>query len=67
MIESDALVYARMHAALSGVDAGLVFVSGAMLDQDSADLVPEEMRGRLLLDSDLRRLARMLTKQKPRA
>jgi hypothetical protein len=56
-----------MRAALSGVDAGLVFVSRAMLDQDSADLLPEEMRGRPLLDSDLRRLARMLTKQKPRA
>ena len=67
MIESNTLVYARMRVALSGVDPGVVFASGAMLDQDSADLLPEEMRGRPLLDSDLRRLARMLTKQKPRA
>ncbi len=50
---------------MSGADAGLVFVSGALLDQDSTGLVPEAMHGRLLLDGDLRRLARTLAKKPP--
>jgi hypothetical protein len=67
VIESGDLIHARVKAALAGLDDGLNFASGHMLDQASARQVPEAMIGRLLDDGDLRRLQRMLTKKKPPA
>lgn len=64
MIESNVLVYARMRAALSGVDAGLVCVWG-QARRASNRLVPKPVCGPLLPDGALRRLARMLAKKTP--
>jgi hypothetical protein len=63
VIESNALINARMRVALSGADKGLLFLSGDMLDDDSTGLVPVEMHGRLLDQSDLRKLESMLLKK----
>lgn len=65
VIESNALIYARMRVALSGVDKGLAFVSGDVLDQDSMRQLPIALLGRLLNPSDLRTLERALVKKKP--
>jgi hypothetical protein len=67
VMESGDLIHARMRAALAGLDHGLDFASGHMLDAESARQVPSEMRGRLLDDGDLRRMQRMLLKKKPPA
>jgi hypothetical protein len=53
-----------MRVALSGGDKGLLFVSGNALDDDSASLVPVELLGRLLDPTDLRKLERMLLKNR---
>lgn len=64
MIESNALVNARMRAALSGVDEGLLFVSGHVLDSDNTAQVPSNLMGRLLGRADLRKLERILLDKK---
>jgi hypothetical protein len=64
MIESNALVNARMRAALSGADEGLLFVSGHVLDSDNTAQVPSDLIGRLLDRSDLLKLERMLLDKK---
>ena len=45
-----------MRIALSDAGEGLLFVSGHVLDDDSADRVPVELLGRLLTHDDLRKL-----------
>jgi hypothetical protein len=67
VVESTALISARLKAALAGADKGLDFASGHQLDQASARQIPEAMIGRFLDDGDLRRLQRMLLKKKPPA
>ncbi len=60
VIESSALVSARMAAAVYGLNDRLEFASGHELDQESALKVPTDMLGRLLDDGELRKLSRML-------
>jgi hypothetical protein len=67
VVESTALISARLKAALAGADKGLDFASGHQLDQASARQIPEAMIGRFLDDGDLRRLERMVLKKKPPA
>lgn len=67
VVESNALINARMRVALSGADEGLTFVSGDVLDDDSMRQVPVDLLGRLLDPSDLQKLERMLIKKKPPA
>ncbi len=59
VIESKALVAARMQAAVFGLDGGFAFVSGHKLDATSAEHIPANMVDRLLDGEDLRRLHRM--------
>jgi hypothetical protein len=47
MIESNAIISARMRVALSGADEGLPFVSGSALDDDGTGQVPVELLGHL--------------------
>jgi hypothetical protein len=65
VIEAEALIAARMKAALAGLDRELEFVSGLELDETSARQIPKEMIGRLLDDRDLRRLQRSISPKKP--
>jgi hypothetical protein len=67
VIESHGLLHARLRAALAGADRDIEFVSELKLDPESASPVPANMIGRLLDDGDLRKLRRMLIKQKPPA
>jgi hypothetical protein len=60
VIESSALVSARMAAAVYGLNDRLEFASGHKLDQESALKVPTDMLGRLLDDGELRKLSRIL-------
>ena len=65
IIEAEALVAARMKAALAGLDRELEFDSGLELDETSSRQIPKEMIGRLLDDRDLRRLQRSISPKKP--
>jgi hypothetical protein len=67
VIESAGLLHARLKAALAGADRDLEFVSGHQLDAESARQVPANMVGRLLDDGDLRKLHRMVIREKPPA
>jgi hypothetical protein len=67
VIESNALIHARLKAAVYGLDKGLDFAGAHELDQASAKQIPASMIGRLLDDGDLRKLQRMLIKKKPPA
>jgi hypothetical protein len=67
VIESNALIHARMQTTLAGLDDRLEFASSHKLDQASAQQIPEAMIGRLLDDADLRKLERMVLKKKPPA
>jgi len=53
-----------MKAAVSRLDEGLDFTGGQELDEASATQIPKEMIGRLLDDSDLRRLHRAVMPRK---
>ena len=65
IVEAEALVAARMKAALAGLDRELEFDSGLELDETSSRQIPKEMIGRLLDDRDLRRLQRSISPKKP--
>jgi hypothetical protein len=65
IIEAEALIAARMKAALAGLDRELEFDSGLELDETSSRHIPKEMIGRLLDDRDLRRLERSISPKKP--
>jgi hypothetical protein len=67
VVESSALVSARMTAAVYGLNDRLEFASGHQLDQESAGQIPANMIGRLLNGDDLRNLDRMVLKKKPPA
>jgi hypothetical protein len=67
VIESHALLHARLKAALPGADRELEFASGHQLDPLSAEQIPASMMGRLLNDGDLRKLHRILIKKRPPA
>jgi hypothetical protein len=67
VIESRALLHARLKASLAGADRGLEFVSGHQLDPISAAQIPANTIGRFLDHGDLRKLQRMLLKKKPAA
>jgi hypothetical protein len=67
VVEAMALIQARMKAAVTGLDQGLEFAVGHELDEESARQIPADMIGRLLDDSDLRRLQRIVTRKKPAA
>ena len=58
VIESSALVSARMAATVFGLDDGLEFVSGCEIETTSAERIPASMIDRLLSEDDLRRLRR---------
>ena len=64
VLESSALIQARMKAAVLGRDPGLE-CEGHQLDEASATQIPKEMIARLLDDGDLRRLQRMIITKKP--
>ena len=65
IVEAQALVAARMKAALAGLDRELEFDSGLELDETSSRQIQKEMIGRLLDDRDLRRLQRSISPKKP--
>jgi hypothetical protein len=65
VIQAEALIAARMKAALAGLDRELEFDSGLELDETSSRQMPKEMMGRLLDDRDLRRLQRSISPKKP--
>ena len=65
IVEAQALVAARMKAALAGLDRELEFDSGLELDETSSRQMPKEMIGWLLDDRDLRRLQRSISPKKP--
>jgi hypothetical protein len=65
IVEAEALVAARMKAALAGLDRDLEFDSGLELDETSSRQIPNEMIGRLLDDRDRRRLQRSISPKKP--
>ena len=67
MIETSALISARMTADVYGLNDRLVFASGFELDAESARQVPESMIGRLLDEGDLHRLQHVLMPKKPPA
>jgi hypothetical protein len=66
VVQAEALVAARMKAAVAGLDAGLDFATGNQLDEASSQQIRAEMIGRLLDDRDLLRLQRAVTPKKPR-
>jgi len=63
VLESSALIQARMKAAVLGLDPGLE-CDGHQLDEVGATQIPKEMIGRLLDDGDLRRLQRAVMPRK---
>jgi hypothetical protein len=65
VIEATALVSARMLAAVFGLDEGLNFAGGRVIDDASANQIPESMIDRLLDHRDLRRLQRLLLTENP--
>ena len=67
VLEANALTYARMKAAVFGLDQGLDFVGGHELDEGSTRQMPEDMIGRLLDAGDLRRLRQAIAPNKPAA
>jgi hypothetical protein len=64
VIESGDLLHARPKASLAGADRELEFASGQQLDPLSAEQIPANMIGRLLDDGDLRKMHRMVIKNK---
>ena len=60
VIESSALISARMAADVYGLNDRLEFASGHKLDQESALKVPTDMLDHLLDDGELRKLSRIL-------
>jgi hypothetical protein len=64
VIEFRALLHARLKASLAGADRELEFASGQQLDPLSAEQIPANMIGRLLDDGDLRKMHRMVIKNK---
>ena len=65
VVEAQALIPARMKAAVAGLDQGFDFADGHQLDGMSALLISEGMIGRLLGERDLLRL--LATTKKPPA
>jgi hypothetical protein len=65
VMEAEALIAARMKAALAGLDRELEFDNGLELDEASSQQIPADMIGRLLDDRDLRRLQRSIVPKKP--
>lgn len=65
VIESSALIVARMQATVFGFDDGLEFVSGYKIDAASLEQIPASMIDRLLDQDDLRRLDRMRLRKWP--
>ena len=63
VLESSALIQARMKAAVLGLNSGLE-CDGHQLDEASTTQIPKEMIGRLLDDGDLRRLQRAIMPRK---
>ena len=63
VVEAPFLLQGRMKAAVAGLDQGFDYADGHQLDGISALLIPENMIGRLLGESDLRRL--LATTKKP--
>src|SRR5689334_16026275 len=56
VVESTALVIARMQATVFGLDEGLDFISGYEVGAASGEQIPASMIDRLLDERDLRRL-----------
>jgi hypothetical protein len=52
---------------MAGADRELEFASGHQLDPLSAELIPANMIGKFVDDSDLQKLHRMLIKKRPPA
>jgi hypothetical protein len=65
VLEATALIIARMHASVFGLDEGLYFANGHQLDTQSGRQIPSGMVGRLLGDGDLRRLQRAIAPVAP--
>jgi putative SOS response-associated peptidase YedK len=64
VVESTALVIARMQATVFGLDEGLDFISGYEVGAASSEQIPASMIDRLLDERDLRRLHRILLSKK---
>ena len=62
-MEAPFLLQARKKAAVAGLDQGFDYADGHQLDEISALLIPEDMIGRLLGESDLMRLLATTTKK----
>ncbi len=60
VVESSALVSARMAAVVFRLNDRLEVASGYQLDEESAEQIPADMIGRLLDDGELRKISRML-------
>jgi hypothetical protein len=67
VIESVALLHARLKVSLARADRELEFASGHRLYPLSAKEIPAKMIGKFLDDRDLQKLQRMLIKKKPPA
>src|SRR5262245_42642845 len=65
VIESSALIVARMQATVFGLDDGLEFVSGYKIDAASLEQIPATMIERRLDQDDLRRLHWMRLSKRP--
>jgi hypothetical protein len=66
VMEAEALIAARMKAAVSGLDPGFE-CTGYQLDDASARQIPAGMIGGLLDDTDLHRLQEAITPKKAAA
>jgi hypothetical protein len=67
VLDAPDLLQAKFQAAVYSEDRGLEFADGHQLDPLSAEQIPANMIGRLLNQSDLRKLHQMLVKKKPPA
>ena len=65
VMRAQALIAARLKAAVVGLDQGFDFADGHQLEEMSARHIPDDMIGRLLGESDLLRL--LATTKKPPA